>query len=110
MLQLNELGVREMKISGDDPIKTYLKGIQKTEKGVSRKESEKAVASDADRIEISGKARHYQQVNQRISAMPDVRADEVLRIQKDIENGKYRIDEEKIADKMTRSAILDTIL
>jgi len=99
-----------MKISGDDPLKTYLREIRPIEKGESVKKAKQKAASETDRVEISVEAKGYQQVYRKVNAMSDVRTERVSEIQQRIERGEYQINPEKVAEKVVRSAILDAVL
>lgn len=102
-----------MKVPGQDPIRLleyYLLGTQEAGKGAPAKRPETAGANPSDRVEISGKARDFQQLNQEISALPDVRVERVAALQAKIASGAYNIRGERVAEGLVRATFLDAIL
>jgi negative regulator of flagellin synthesis FlgM len=65
-------------------------------KQVSKNKSE----SDADKVAVSDKAQVYQSLLQKAKEVSDVRADRVKAISEQIERGEFKIDGQKIADKL----------
>lgn len=103
-----------MKIPGDDSIhllETILFGVKKTEKGIPVRSSEKqGDVSPSDRVEISGRAKEYQQLNRQVASLPETRSEKVAALQQRIEAGTYQPQGEEIAEKLVRSTLLDAIL
>ncbi|MBI3803031.1 MAG: flagellar biosynthesis anti-sigma factor FlgM [Nitrospirae bacterium] len=103
-----------MKIPGDDSIhllETILFGVKKTDqKGPVRSSEKGRDAAPGDRVEISGKAKEYQQLNQQIASLPETRSEKVAALQQKIESGTYHPNGEAIAEKLVRSTLLDAIL
>ncbi|MGD9097143.1 MAG: flagellar biosynthesis anti-sigma factor FlgM [Desulfobacterales bacterium] len=52
-------------------------------------------------------ARKYQQARKALATVPDVDNEKVQAIRARVQSGRYRIEAEKIADKMIREALLD---
>lgn len=63
-----------------------------------------------DNVELSQSVKDVQFANEMIKSIPDVRDDKVARLKSEIENGTYRIDSEKIADKMINESIINDLL
>jgi negative regulator of flagellin synthesis FlgM len=63
-----------------------------------------------DNVELSQSARDVQYANDMIKTIPDVREDKVAQLKSAIENGTYRIDSEKIAEKMLNESIINDLL
>ncbi|MFY9270826.1 MAG: flagellar biosynthesis anti-sigma factor FlgM [Candidatus Manganitrophaceae bacterium] len=106
-----------MRIPGEDSarfLEAALLGLKGTgEKGTVRssgQSSEKKEGSASDAVEISGEARIYQQLQQQIASVPDIRAERVQTLREKIEAGTYRPSGEEIAEKLIRSTLLDEIL
>lgn len=59
-----------------------------------------------DRVELSQTAREVQQIKTLTGADTEIRQDKVAAIKKQIEDGTYKVDSEKIAYKMIKDAIL----
>ncbi|RMG74945.1 MAG: flagellar biosynthesis anti-sigma factor FlgM [Nitrospirae bacterium] len=53
-----------------------------------------------DNVMLSGKAKEVDQLKKAVEALPDIRTDRVEAIKKAIEAGTYRIEPEKIVNKM----------
>ncbi len=102
-----------MRIPGEDSarfLEAALLGLKGTgEKGAVRSSGKKE-GSASDAVEISGEARIYQQLQQQIASVPDIRAERVQTLREKIEAGTYRPSGEEIAEKLIRSTLLDEIL
>lgn len=70
--------------------------------GVSRlKHVEKKMAgSSTDKIAVSDKAQVFQALLQKAKEIPSVREDRVRALSEQIEGGQFKIDRQKIADKL----------
>jgi negative regulator of flagellin synthesis FlgM len=67
-------------------------------------------ASQGDSVSLSLKARRLQAARETLAAMPEIREEKVAAIRAQIEAGTYKIDGEKIADKMIAEALLNDYL
>jgi len=56
--------------------------------------------SKADRVDLSGKAKEMAELRNVIDQLPEIRTDKVQSIEKAINDGTYKIDAKKIANKM----------
>ncbi len=99
-----------MKIPSDESIRTYLRGIKETEKGGVAKNVKKDSVSRSDSVEISGTAKDYQYVYQRVTSVPDVRSDRIAEVQRKIREDRDYVQSERVADKMIRSLLLEAVL
>jgi flagellar biosynthesis anti-sigma factor FlgM len=103
-----------MQIPGNERtrlLETVLLGLKKTDRKASvRPSNREGEVNPTDHVEISGEAKDYQQLNQLIGSLPEVRADRVAALQEKIEAGTYHPQSEAIAEKLVRSTLLDTIL
>ncbi len=103
-----------MKIPGDDSIhllETILFGVKKTEqKGPTRPSDGGGETASSDRVEISDRAKAYQQLDRQIAALPEMRSEKVASLQQKIEAGTYHPKSEEIAEKLVRSTLLDAVL
>jgi negative regulator of flagellin synthesis FlgM len=63
----------------------------------------------ADTVVLSDTAKKVQEAQKQLEAIPDVREDKVAQLKEQIENGTYEMDEEKIADKMMKDALLNDL-
>ena len=102
-----------MKISKvDDATLQMIQQYQKTEK-VEDRSSEKAGAANnlvpEEKVNLSTTAKDVQALSKAISELPDVREDKVQELKDRIGKGAYKVDAEKIAEKMVGESILDTL-
>jgi negative regulator of flagellin synthesis FlgM len=63
-----------------------------------------------DRVELSQKAKDLQEAKKLLNEMPDVREEKVALLKKQIEDGSYRVDGEKVAGKMLEESLLNNIV
>ena len=54
----------------------------------------------ADRVEISGRSREMARAHERLAATPAVRQERVEAIKEQIQNQQYKVDAQKVAQKM----------
>jgi len=66
-------------------------------------------ALSADKVELSAQAKEMKKIYEVVQAAPEVRAEKVSALKKLIEEGKYDVESEAIADRMIKEAILDLI-
>jgi negative regulator of flagellin synthesis FlgM len=57
-------------------------------------------ASESSRVNLSERAQDIKRAKEIAMATPDIREDKVQRLQKLIDDGKYKVDASDIADKM----------
>ncbi len=74
---------------------------------VAGKEAGVAKGAEADRVNVSEKARTAAVLKAKIKETPEVRTELVERIKAQIEAGKYNVDPKKIAEKLLKSKVLD---
>lgn len=60
----------------------------------------KAVIPEADKIAVSDKAQVYQTLLQKAKEIPSVREERVQALAEQIERGEFKIDGQKIANKL----------
>jgi negative regulator of flagellin synthesis FlgM len=66
-------------------------------------------AITADRVVISDTAKRIQEARTQLESIPDTRADKVAEIKRSIQDGTYKIEPEKIADKMIQESLLNDL-
>jgi len=102
-----------MKIGGQKP------GIGRdgAVKNANKKGADKATSSSGssssgvenDNVEFSSKAQTMKKLNALIDSVPDVREAVVIQLRTDIESGNYRVNVEKVAERMLERAIKDSL-
>lgn len=65
--------------------------------------------SAAEKVDLSAKAKDFQRIRKILDQTPDVRQEKITEIKKQIENGTYAVDSEKVAAKMVVEHLIDTI-
>ncbi len=58
-----------------------------------------------DQVRLSPRAREYQKARQALSALPDTDRDKIQEIKDRLHTGRYRIQTDKIAEKMLHEAL-----
>ena len=91
---------------GSSPIQDLVQRIQQEKKEQEeRKPSASSKGSGEEKVEISGKARDIQRVKAAIAELPEVRQEKIEELKQQIQEGRYEMDMDKLADR-----ILDSIL
>ena len=60
-----------------------------------------------ERVNLSSKAKHIQQIKQILDQTPDIREEKIVDLKNQIEKGSYNINSEKIAEKMVGESLID---
>ena len=100
-----------MEITPKDPvnIEAYVNQVQDKDKVDAAAEQKEQQQAKADTVALSSAAKDIQEAQKQLEAIPDVREDKVAQLKEQIKNGTYKIDEEKIADKMLKDALLNDL-
>ena len=86
---------------------SVIKSVQPAQKAAQpQKASTQKPPTQADRVQISDRAREMQAARQAVAQMPDVDEDKVARIKAQIQNGTYKVDGRKVADNMLAESLL----
>ena len=93
-----------MKINGPEAREVRDAYAGESVEAEKRKERSEAVAGEAgqpsDRVRISARARELQQLWDAAAGAPEVRTELVERVRSEIQNGRIRIDPERIAQAL----------
>ncbi len=89
-------------------IEAYVNQVQDKDKADAAEQQEQQ-KTKADTVALSSAAKDIHKAQRQLAEIPDVREDKVAQLKKQIENGTYEIDEEKIADKMLKDALLNDL-
>lgn len=85
--------------------------IQKYQKNeLTKNETDKQVGAQSavtEKISLSIKAKDIQQIKQLLDQTPDIREEKVLELKNRIDSGNYKINPEKIAEKMVGESLID---
>jgi negative regulator of flagellin synthesis FlgM len=66
-------------------------------------------SSSTDKVELSARSKEMQKIHEVLQKTPDIRAERVASLKKQIEEGTYDVKSEAIADKMIKESILDLV-
>lgn len=88
--------------------------IQQYQKGEAVKgEAERTVGAAAglatERVDLSAKAKEIQKIRKMLDGIPEVREEKVQALKNQIAQGSYRIDTDKIAERMVEDSLIDII-
>lgn len=97
-----------MKVTSSDEIAKYINETAVTRtKGLAQEGSKPADVgqkSEEDTIvNLSQRSKEVQKAEKAIESEPDIRSEKVQAIKNEIENGTYKIDYEKTAEKMLKA-------
>jgi negative regulator of flagellin synthesis FlgM len=90
------------------PYVSQMNGSPQTD-SMKRDREAKENSSSTDKVELSAQAKEMKKIHEVVQATPEVRATKVSALKKLIEEGKYEVESEAIADKMIKETILDLI-
>ena len=100
-----------MKVTNGDLVRSYIKpesvgklGSKGFVEGAKSGRPDKGKPAE-DVVEISSTAREISRLKEIARAMPEERAEKVEQIRQMVQNGTYKIEPEKIAEKMIQHAI-----
>ena len=62
-----------------------------------------------DKVELSTQAREIKKINDVLEMTPDVRTDRVAELKKLVQEDRYHVDSETLAEKMVDQSIIDLI-
>jgi negative regulator of flagellin synthesis FlgM len=96
----------------DDASIQMIQQYQKADK-VEDRASEKAAPANnlvpEEKVNLSTTAKDVQNLSNAISKLPDVREDKVQALRDQIEQGTYKVDAKKTAEKMVGESLLDIL-
>ncbi len=99
-----------MKITeGRDSTLALIQQYQKNEaaRGAGGKAVAAGVSGPGEKVDISDRAREFNQIKGIVAGSPEVREEKVQELQRRIDNGSYRVSAEDIMKKMVGENLLD---
>ncbi len=88
-------------------IDAYVKHVNEEKKADSSENSAQKSATKTDTVVISDEAKQIQETLNQLHAIPDEDKEKVEQLKKEIENGTYEINAEKIAGKMISEGLIN---
>jgi len=104
-----------MKISDIHSKNNLLENVGQANSSQTSEKSQKAGTSETrmgagDRVEFSAQSREMQKIRDILEATPEVRAEKVAALKKQIEEGTYEVKSDALADKMLYETIMELIV
>jgi negative regulator of flagellin synthesis FlgM len=90
-------------------IDAYVNQVQDKNKTAASSEKTEKTATRMDTVEISDTAKRIQEARKQLDEIPDIREDKVAQLKRQIDNGTYAINAEKIADKMIKEGLINEL-
>ena len=81
-------------------IASYGGKIERKSKTESKSDSKTMATLSEEKVALSDQAKELNEVNTAIKMVPDVREEKIAMIKEQIANGTYKVDHEKIAEKI----------
>ncbi len=96
-----------MKIGGKGNVGAtgYVKSTKKKSGSKGTKASAHQGGGKGDKKDISAKAKDLNAIAELLDAVPEIRAEMVVRLKEEIERGNYDVDAEKVAEGMIERAL-----
>lgn len=93
-----------------DIVEAYVNQVQAKPKARGAAENDlRQQVITADTVVISETAKRIQEARIQIESIPDSNSEKVAEIKRSIQDGTYKIDPDKIADKMIRESLLNDL-
>ena len=86
-------------------VDAYVNQLQDTKKADQAADQAKESATKTDTVVISDAAKRIQEARAKLDDIPDVREEKVADLRNQIQNGTYKADAEKTADKLLKEQL-----
>ena len=90
-------------------IDAYVNQVQEKDKADAASEQPEKQQAKADTVVLSDTAKAVQEAKTQLESIPDVREDKVAELKEQVENGTYKVDSEKLAEKMITDSLLNDL-
>lgn len=102
-----------MKVSDVNP-KNLLQNVDPTHSSSppekNQKPEEAGVKNDSvDRVELSSRSKELQKIYEVLKSTPEVRLEKVAELKKRIEEGRYHVESDALAQKILKESLLDLV-
>ncbi|BBO70752.1 hypothetical protein DSCA_46820 [Desulfosarcina alkanivorans] len=81
--------------------------VQGKETGAAKSENAETIAPQHDRVALSTRGQSIADAQRAVASIPDVRESLVSRIQTDMQNGTYVVDNQKAAEGLLRESMVN---
>ena len=86
-------------------VDAYVNQVHDKNKADQAADQAKESAAKTDTVVISDAARRIQEARAQLDEIPDVREDKVAALRDQIQNGTYKVDAEKTAEKLLKEHV-----
>ena len=86
-------------------VDAYVNQVQDKKQADQAAERAKETAVKTDTVVISDAAKRVQDARTQLDEIPDVREDKVAELRNQIQNGTYKVDAEKTAEKLLKEQL-----
>lgn len=83
-----------------EPRPTRVSGTQNTQPATNEQAKTQAQGARGENVSLSNQAKNLKQLEQKLGDYPEMDDDRIEQIRSALENGTYKIDAEKLAQKM----------
>ena len=83
----------------------FVKKSGNADKAKRAEDSDDATAAANESVDISSKARELGRIKKMLESVPDVRGEMVVKLKNDIQEGNYKVETGKVAEKMIERAL-----
>ncbi len=93
-------------------LRTYARQVQKEKVEAVRKKTGETGPTQSrkkDEVSLSARAVEVRELQKVLERLPDVRAERVETLKKAVAEGKYHVDEGKVAEKMLARELVDRV-
>lgn len=88
-------------------VSQYVKQVDSPQKTAPAEQHQAPPSPQGDTVALSDEAKALQRTEKALTDVPDVREDKVAAIRKQLAQGTYRVDGQKIAFNMLKESILN---
>ena len=102
-----------MEISGkisSIKIGAYVNNVRENKKAEGSPQHDAKAVLKGDKVELSQTAIEVKNARTQLDAVPDIREEKVSEIKKQVDQGTYKIDGNKVAFNMIRESLIDEIV
>lgn len=99
-----------MKIQNDESIKQVSSFVKNAVEKDTQTKKLNEVKSQGDQVQLSPRAKELQRIKDVLETVPEERADRVAEISDAVQNGNYKSDPQKTAEKLIEESLIDLLL
>jgi len=98
--------INDVKDTASQMIQSYQRG-DNLNQAVNKQAAQAAQTAATEKVDISSRAKEIQLAKTVINGLPEIRDAKVQELKAQIEQGSYKVDNEKLAKKMVGESLID---